>query len=106
MYSVSSIQVFGFQIDSALHFIVGFAMIFILHRFLSIKKTLYVSFGLIALKEIVDVFAKTRAEYIRPPALDAFYDVVFGVIGVLLAVWMIRRREARKAAGPASKRGT
>ena len=94
-YALSSYQIGGFQIDTALHFIVGCAMILVLHRFFSRKKSLYIAFGLIVLKEVVDVFVKSRADYIRPPHLDLLFDVVSGTLGVLAGLWIIKRRREK-----------
>lgn len=102
-YAVSSYQLFGFQIDTGLHLIVGFLMFLLFCRFFKVKKSLYISFGLIILKEIVDLFAKSRIEYIRPPHLDALYDILAGVAGVLGARWFVGRRARPAGPGEAAK---
>jgi hypothetical protein len=51
------------------------------------------------LKEAVDVFAKSRAEYIRPPQIDGLVDMVSGIIGVGLAVWIWKARRKRVSTG-------
>ena len=97
-YAFSSYQIFGYQIDTGLHLVVGFLMLLLLRRYFSMKKSLYISFGLIFLKELVDLFAKSRVEYVRPPHLDAMYDILAGTVGVLGAWWFLRRRERRNSA--------
>jgi hypothetical protein len=94
-YAVSSYQIGGFQIDTALHFIIGCVMILVLCRFFSRKKSLSIAFGLIILKEVVDVFAKSRADYIRPPHLDLLFDVAAGTLGVLAGLWILKRRREK-----------
>ncbi len=105
LYAVSSYQVFGFQVDTLLHLIVGFLITLFFYRvFKNTRKCVYTVLGLIAFKEIFDLFAKRSIEYIRPPALDAFYDVVFGILGMVAALWLIKRPGRRKSGlKPSSK---
>ncbi len=97
LYNISSCQIGGFQIDTALHLLVGFAMVLIFSRFFKIKTSVYLSLGLIAAKEVADLFLKSRLEYVRPPKLDLLYDVVFGILGVAAGYWVVRRRNARRS---------
>ena len=71
-------------------------MFLVLHRFLGTKRSMYISFGLIVFKELVDVFMKSRLDYIRAPKVDLLYDVIAGTTGVLLAYWIVRRKRRKK----------
>ena len=52
----------------------------------------------ILLKEVIDIFAKSCAEYIHPQALDALGDLLLGLLG-LLAVWFVIRWRSGSAEG-------
>jgi hypothetical protein len=95
LYDLSSIQVYGVGIDGLLHLVFAFAAIIVLHRYLGLKKSVYIAAALIVLKELVDIFAKSSVEYIRPPALDFFMDIGFGCAGVALAVLYLRRQSGK-----------
>ncbi len=92
LYDLSSIRVQGVAIDSFLHLSVACALVIVLRRFIGLRNSVYVTAGLTLLKEVVDVFAKSRLEYIRPPALDFVLDVGFSAAGIGLAVWLLRYR--------------
>jgi hypothetical protein len=86
--------VYGVGIDIFLHLVVAFAAIIVLHRYLGLKKSVYITAALIVLKEVVDIFAKSRVDYIRPPALDFFMDIGFGCAGVVLAILYLSRQSS------------
>ncbi len=86
LYKFSAIEVFGIHIDTTLHLIFTFILFFIFKRFTSVKKSIILIISLQILKEIFDLFAKSRIEYIRPPTVDLLYDLIFGFIGLFLAL--------------------
>ncbi len=97
LYDLSSIQVYGVGIDGLLHLVFAFAAIIVLHRYLGLRKSVYIAAALIVLKEVVDIFAKSSVEYIRPPALDFFMDIGFGCAGVVLAILYLNRQSLGNA---------
>ncbi len=92
LYDLSSIQVYGVGIDIVLHLVVAFALVVALRRFIGVRKSVYVTAALILLKELVDIFAKSSVEYIRPPSIDFVLDVGFGAAGIGLALWIPGRQ--------------
>ena len=95
-YRVSNTEILGIHIDIVLHFIIAFGLVVLLRTFLSLKKSVYITLALVAMKEFVDVCVKSRAEYIRPPKIDALVDIGFGIMGIALGMWFLKSRENRK----------
>jgi hypothetical protein len=93
LYEISSYEIAGFQIDTALHLVGGFLGLLVLSRFFRLKTSVYIAVALILLKEVFDLFAKSRMEYIRPPHIDIIYDLVAGGVGVFSAWLFIRWRQ-------------
>ena len=86
-------------IDMPLHFLVTFVLFFLLRHWLSNSLSIVIVVAAILFKEVVDVFAKSRVEYIRPPALDASGDLLFGLLGLLLAYFVFNRRRENAEKG-------
>lgn len=91
LYSAGHVQVLGFHIDFLLHFAVAFLLAFVLRRWLNPKKTALLVILLIAAKELVDILAKSRIEYIRPPGLDLAMDVTAGAVGLWFGLALAAR---------------
>ena len=91
LYSISGYEIWGVPIDMALHFLAAFGLFAVLRRWFSFTQSIVLIVGAIFFKEIVDVFAKSRAEYIQPPALDAVGDLLFGVLGLVTACLVLDR---------------
>jgi hypothetical protein len=92
LYQMSSIQVYGIGIDIFLHLLLAFAGVLLLHKLTSRRNSVLWVLALIVLKEMFDIFAKSRLEYIRAPALDFTLDILFGLLGIGLAlVWLKRK---------------
>jgi len=94
----SQLQIWGFHVDFVLHFIVSFFLILILQLRFSMKKSIWIVIALQILKELADIFAKSRIEYIRPPTLDLIVDLSFGGLGILAGYLWVNWREKRKRA--------
>jgi hypothetical protein len=88
-------RVLGIHVDWFFHLTGALLAVLVAARFLSLRRSLQVAIGLLVSKEIFDVFAKTRLEYIRPPTLDLAVDMSSGGAGILIAYLLLRRR--RKA---------
>ena len=102
MYAISSVEVGGYQIDTGLHLLVGFGLVVLLSRFVSLKKSVSATLGLILFKELFDLFAKPHRYRMRPLEMDLLYDVTSGLLGVFLAYWVLKRWERRDAESPPS----
>ena len=95
MYAISNIHIGGYQIDTGLHLLVGFCLVVLLSRFVSLKKSVNATLGLILFKELFDLFAKPHMYRMKPLHMDLAYDVTSGILGVLVAYWLLKRRERR-----------
>lgn len=91
MNRFSTMEVFGIHIDWFFHMLGAAVFVFVLSRFLKRRLVVGVTVGLIAGKELFDVFAKTRLEYIRAPGLDLAFDISAGLIGMGLGLLLVRR---------------
>jgi len=78
----STMQVFGIPVDWFFHLVGATVIFFFATRFISLKKSLWLTIGLLVGKEVFDVFAKTRLEYIRPPTVDLALDMTAGLAGI------------------------
>jgi hypothetical protein len=97
VYRTSSVEIFGIHIDVVLHFIVAFGLVVLLAKFLSAKKSVIIALALVALKELADVFLKSRIEYIRPPTIDALVDIGFGILGITLGMCFLNLQQKRES---------
>ena len=89
---VSSAKILGIHVDLLLHFLFSFLLILILHKKFSLKSSIVIVSVLLVLKELGDIFIKSRLEYIRPPALDLPLDLFSGFCGILLAYLLIKKK--------------
>ena len=96
LYTAGQVQVFGIQVDFLLHFLTAFVLVLVLRKWLSAKKTSLLLLGLIAAKELIDIFAKSKIEYIRPPSIDLLYDVTAGVAGLCFGLALHARFATKK----------
>ncbi len=88
----SESTILGFPLDWFFHLFGAALIIYVGSRFLTLKRTVQLTIVLLILKEVFDIFAKTRLEYIRPPTLDLIVDLSAGVLGILAGCWLARRR--------------
>jgi hypothetical protein len=95
MYAISNIQIGGYQIDNGLHLAVGFCLVVLFSRVVSLRKSVSATLGLILFKEVFDLFGKPDFYRIRPLHMDVFYDLTLGILGVLVAYWLLRKMRAR-----------
>jgi hypothetical protein len=95
LYMAGQVQVCGIHVDFLLHFLVAFTLALVLRKWLNPKKTSFFLIILIAIKELTDIFAKSRIEYIRPPGLDLVYDVTAGIAGLWLGLALYSRFASR-----------
>ncbi len=86
----------GFPLDWVFHLILAFLLMYLLNRFISIKKSVVIVLFLIIFKEIVDVFGKSRIEYIVPPSIDTPKDIIAGLLGIYLFCKMPKRSKKNK----------
>jgi hypothetical protein len=96
----SEMSILGVHIDWFFHLTGAAVIMFALTRVMSRAWALRLTIGVLVLKELVDVFAKTRLEYIRAPEADLALDLTSGLIGIGLGylaarrypAWLSRRR--------------
>jgi hypothetical protein len=69
----------------------------LLTKFVTTKKSVVIVCCLIALKELVDIFAKSSAEYIVPPAIDTPKDIIAGLLGIYLYFKYRKHAEKKKS---------
>lgn len=91
LYRISAVTVHGVPVDWAFHLIGAILIVFTASRFWDRRRVLRLAVGLILFKEIFDLFAKTRAEYIRPPTADMALDLTAGLAGICVGWWLARR---------------
>lgn len=96
----SELELFGVPLDLPFHFAVGFAGFLLLRPWLGVKRSAISLGALMLAKELADVFAKSRLEYIRPPTLDFVLDLVFGLLGISAAygahlIWSASKHDKR-----------
>jgi len=96
-YRLSSIEVYGIQIDVFLHFLIGGLIFYLCRKRFSFLKSLGILTFFVVSKEIIDIFAHSELRYIQNPRMDTFWDVVAsyaGAAAVYLA--MTRKKKAPK----------
>jgi hypothetical protein len=91
----SEARILGIPMDWFFHLVGAAAVFLIASRWLARRRALLVTVGALLAKEVFDVFAKTRLEYIRPPGLDLLVDLSAGAAGILIG-WLVRRRLERR----------
>jgi len=90
------LQIFGVHIDFLFHFFVPFFLVLMLIRFLTRKRTVLIVVSFIVFKEVIDIFAKSRIEYIRWPGLDFLLDLAMGVLGLFAGLYLSMRIANKK----------
>jgi outer membrane receptor protein involved in Fe transport len=98
-YQLSSTRIYGFELDVALHFLVGAIIFASVARYWGNRSACWSLAAAIFLKEIIDVFAKSNVDYVQVPGAagwrDIVEDVFFSALGGL-AVWLLQRwRQSR-----------
>jgi len=91
MYEISAVHVFGIPVDWFFHLVGAILIVFTASRFWALGRVVRLALGLILAKELFDIFAKTRAEYIRPPTADLAFDLTAGLAGLGIG-WFLARR--------------
>ena len=91
MYQFSAMTVFGVPVDWVFHLLGAVLIVFVASRLWPLRWAVRLTLGLILSKELFDVFAKTRVEYIRPPTQDLAFDLTAGLAGLALGWWLARR---------------
>lgn len=88
----STAEVLGVPIDWFFHLTFAALIAWVAAAFLPRRRVVQLGVALIVGKELFDVFAKTRLEYIRPPEADIALDLASGLAGLFLGLWLARRR--------------
>jgi hypothetical protein len=96
-YRLSSMEVYGIQIDIFLHFLVGGIIFYLCRRRYPFLKSLGVLTIFILSKEVIDIFAHSELRYIQNPKMDTFWDVVMSYLGAAFA-YMITQRKIKAEA--------
>ncbi len=97
MNRFSTMEVLGVPIDWFFHMVGAAVFVLAASRFLAMKTVVRLTLALLVGKELFDVFAKTRIEYIRAPGLDLLFDMTAGLAGLGLGWWIARRIDRGKA---------
>lgn len=87
----SEMEILGIHIDWFFHLTGVAILVFATSKFLRPRRTIQIAVAVILSKEIVDIFAKSRLEYIRPPTLDILFDLTAGFLGIALGAWVTKR---------------
>ena len=87
----STLEVLGVPMDWFFHLAGAAVIVFVARRFLAERRVVWLTLALLLGKELVDVFAKTRLEYIRPPTLDLLIHLAARLAGLALGLWAARR---------------
>ena len=91
MNRFSSMEIMGVHVDWFFHLVGAAVIVMTASRFLPRKMVLWGTVGLLLAKELFDVFAKTRVEYIRAPGLDLLFDLSSGLLGLALGLYLVKR---------------
>ncbi len=92
----SQMEVLGIHVDWFFH-LMGIAfLIVVASQFIKLRRAIQLAVAAILFKEIVDIFAKSRLEYIRPPTLDILVDLTAGALGIFLGIWLAKQIKRRK----------
>lgn len=86
----------GFPLDWVFHLILAFLLMYLLKKFVSTKKSIAIVLFLIVFKEIIDIFGKSKIEYIVPPSIDTPKDIIAGLLGIYLYFRMPKRTKKNK----------
>jgi hypothetical protein len=96
MNHFSEMEFLGIHIDWVFHLLVVAVLVFAASFFMRLRRAIQLAVAAILFKELFDIFAKTRVEYIRAPTLDILVDLTAGILGILLGVWVTRRFKGGK----------
>jgi hypothetical protein len=91
LYEISALEVLGVPIDWFLHLFGAAVIVLFASRRWGLRRAVRLTAVLLIAKEIFDIFAKTRLEYIRPPTVDLAGDMAAGLAGIA-AGWYLARR--------------
>lgn len=87
----STMTLAGIPLDWFFHLVGAAVIMLAATRVLSLAWSLRLTIALLVFKEVVDIFAKTRVEYIRPPTADLALDLSSGLVGIGLGYLLARR---------------
>ena len=106
MNALSTAAVGGVHVDWLFHLLGAAGLVLLLSRRWDPRRAVRWTAGLIVAKELFDLLAKTRLEYIRPPTLDLASDLTAGTVGLAAGVlaarrlgWPPPRRRRRRRSG-------
>jgi len=91
IYDISAVEVLGVPVDWFFHLAGAALIVFCLSRFWALGRVVRLTLALLVAKEVFDIFAKTRLEYIRPPTYDLALDMTAGLIGIALGYFLAKR---------------
>jgi len=93
----SEMRVLGVPMDWFFHFVGAGIVFLVAARLLSLRRALLLTCGLLLGKELFDVFAKTRLEYIRSPTADLAVDLSAGAAGIAAGYFLARRIRSKRS---------
>jgi hypothetical protein len=96
----SKMRVLGVPVDWFFHLAFAAVIAWGASRVLPLRRVVMLVVALIVGKELFDVFAKTRLDYIRPPGADLALDVSAGLAGLALGCFLARRFPPRRRGTP------
>jgi hypothetical protein len=98
-YQISSTRIYGFELDMALHFVVGAIIFALAAKRWGNRTACWILAFAIVFKEVIDLFAKSNIEYLRVPGAagwqDIAGDIVFSALGGLAAWLLLQWRKSR-----------
>ncbi len=74
----------GFPLDWVFHLIFAFLLMLFFAKIFSKKKSIWIVCFFIILKEVLDIFGKSRIEYIVAPEIDLPKDIIAGLMGIYI----------------------
>jgi hypothetical protein len=82
--NLTETRLLGIEIDVYMHFTVGGLYFYIVERRFGTRPAAITLTILIVAKEIIDIFLKSRARYIRIPTLEGLADII---VDMLMAIF-------------------
>jgi hypothetical protein len=92
-YRLSSIEIYGIQVDIFLHFVAGGLIFYLCRKRFPFLKSLGILTFLVVSKEVIDIFAHSELRYIQNPRMDTFWDVVTSYAGAAVVYWALTRKK-------------
>ncbi len=92
----SQATLFGMPLDWVFHLLGAILITWVASVYLARKRVIILGVGLLILKELLDIFAKTRLEYIRAPEADIALDLASGLVGLAIGLWLAKHRPLLK----------